>query len=111
MEMIDDSKRLLWREAPGEQMRSQISSLSLSHSLSLSWSLSSPPLSTPYTNSSATHTHKQCVVKHFYHFSPFHLLGVSKRGREKKVQGKKRHAQSLIIQGNWEYMNCYPVDE
>lgn len=89
MEMIDDSKRPLWREAPGEQMRSQISSLSLSHSLSVSVSLS---LSLYDIHNHKRNTHKQRPSEYFDHFlSPFIFMEAVKAADGKKnIQGKGR---------------------
>ncbi len=80
MEMIDDSKGSLWREAPSEKMRSQISSLSPSPFCRLS---------TAYTNTGATHT--SSAQPNFSSLSlPFHLHGGSERCREEKVQSKRK---------------------
>lgn len=96
--MIDDSKRPLWREAPGEQMRSQISSFFLSHSLSLSQSFSHLPsrfLATKYTNT--THTNTTTVqltqtVRVWTFFLllllPFHHHGGSRMCWKKKPQSE-----------------------
>lgn len=96
MEMIDDSKRPLWREAPGEQMRSQISSLSLSHSLSVSVSLS---LSLYDIHNHKRNTHKQRPSEYFDHFlSPFIFMVAVKAAEEKKtfkVKGEQERSPRL----------------
>jgi len=93
MEMIDDTKRLLWREALGEQMRSQISSLSLSHSLFPVPVSVISPFFLLYTQTQCN-THKQRVAKHFYHIFPFHLYeSVTERGKKKSSREKKQTNQ------------------
>lgn len=72
--------------------------------------LSHLPLFLQHTQTVVEHTHKQCVVKHFYHFSPFHLLGVSKRGREKKFRVKKM-PRILLFKVSGNIWIVTPVDE
>lgn len=82
MEMIDDSKRLLWREAPGEQMRSQISSLSLSHSVSFTLFVQ--------------HTHTDRCSAWPNIFPPFIFMVSVKWCKRKKFQLKEKNSGDCV---------------
>lgn len=102
MVMIDDGKRPLWWEASGEQMRSQISSLSVSFTLS--------PLRLAYSQQHTGAAHKQCISQQFYHFSPLSSSWrQSKKYRWKHIQGKRKKNPVRVwesLQGSCKDLNC-----
>lgn len=76
--------------ALGEQMRSQISSLSMSYPPTTT--TSSRSLSTTSANTGATHT--QCISKHFHHFpSPFISIVAVKVVEKEKLKGKRKTSE------------------
>lgn len=94
--MIDDGERPFWRGALGEQMRSQISSLSLSHSLPLSVS---PSLPLHDINKHRCNTHTANIQTFSSSPPPPFISIVAVKVVEKKVNGKRKtskKSKSLI---------------